>query len=285
MPENKPTKSGSNLRQINAVRKYRQKADAREYYLRFPDQSIAEVAKALNISVRTVARAREGLVREGLLLPGRQATANDLAAIDVLEAAARIRVAEEIGKVIPPEPEKGEANLAATEAKRGSGGRNKLLDDDALQQMSDMLDEVASSDDVEETRKRMLRQVQRFAFDPTLHPDTRMSASQLWAKLVDMQRAKDLGPGKPLTLADAIARATDFCMAAGPNVMVPAFYAAFNLENPSVQAKDEQAAPPSGSPQTADTADNTGPSTPPEVLRPIDVGVRRDEGLEHTNPD
>jgi hypothetical protein len=97
--------------------------------------------------------------------------------------------------------------------------------------MNALLDDMADEDD-EVTRKRMLRQVKRFAFDPLLHPDTRMAASQMWTKLLDLARQKDLGPGAPQTLTDAIARATDFCRAAGAKVMVPAFYAAFDLGPP-----------------------------------------------------
>jgi hypothetical protein len=101
-------------------------------------------------------------------------------------------------------------------------------DGEALRQMNAMLDEVADEDD-DVTRKRMLRQFKRFAFDPLLHPDTRMAASQGWTKLLDMARAKDLGPGIPLTLAAAIERCTDFLKACGAKVAIPSFYAAFDL--------------------------------------------------------
>jgi len=212
MPE---SRSGSNLRQINRW----QRDAARAEYLRHPDSSIADVAKATGVAVRTVARARETLVKEGLLAPGRNNTASaaDAAALAVAVAGSR-----------PPEPDEPVASETGGQPLTPDKPPAALVDGEALRQMSAMLDDLADEDD-EVTRKRMLRQVKKFAFDPTLHPDTRMSASQLWAKLLDMQRAKDLGPGIPTTLEMAINRATDFLRACGPKVAVPAFYRAFDL--------------------------------------------------------
>lgn len=243
MPE---SKSGSNLRQVNRW----QRDAARAEYLRHPDASIAEVAKAANVAVRTAARARDSLVKEGLLAPGRNASASgaDAAALAVAASAAASREGN------------ADEDRVATEDEQPSQPRGAkaahTIDGEALRQMNDLLDQLADEDD-ETTRKRMLRQVKKFAFDPNLHPDTRMSASQLWAKLLDMQRAKDLGPGIPQTLALAIERATDFCRAAGLKVMVPAFYAAFDLGDPNGKADAKTVEPGDAAPAPAQPAGPT----------------------------
>jgi transposase-like protein len=225
-----PTKSGSNLRQIT----HWQKAAARAEYLRHPDASISEVAKATNVALRTVARAREQLVKEGLLAPGRNAT--PLTPADAITMAVDAKA--EADAFTEPKPRPA--------ASRGSKP-GETIDGEAFRQMNEMLDELADEDD-ETTRKRMLRQVKKFAFDPNLHPDTRMSASQLWAKLLDMQRSKDLGPGKPLTFDAAVLRATEFLQACGAKVAVPAFYKAFDIGEPpdgnqSAQAMEQGVIP------------------------------------------
>lgn len=217
------TRSGSNLRQVN---KWQREA-ARAEYLRHPDASIAEVAKATGVAIRTVARAREQLVKEGLLAPGRNATASaaDAAAL----AVAGMAVGSKPPGDLPAEPEE-------LPTPRGS---TPTQDDKAIAEMNALLDALSDEDD-DTTRKRMLRQVKRFAFDPHLHPDTRMSASQLWTKLLEMQRQKEVGPSVPQTLDSAIERATDFCRAAGAKVMVPAFYKAFELGEPPNGAANAQ---------------------------------------------
>ena len=249
MPE---SKSGNNLRQVNRW----QREAARAEYLRHPDASIAEVSKATGVAIRTVARAREQLVKEGLLAPGRNATATGADAAALALAAQSVSkvpgddISEVPGDAVSAPP--GQAPAADT--LRGSRA-GQAIDGEALRQMNELLDALADEDD-ETTRKRMLRQVKKFAFDPNLHPDTRMSASQLWAKLLDMARAKDLGPGTPLTLATAIARATDFCRAAGAKVMVPAFYAAFDLGDPNAPQAVEPSQPAPTPAQPAGQADD-----------------------------
>lgn len=258
------SKSGSNLRQIKAW----QRDVARAEYLRHPDSSIADVAKATGVAVRTVARAREALVKEGLLAPGRNNTTSgaDAAVLAVAHAAtqealargAALAEAEQHTEVSREEP--AEAAIT-TPAPTPRGAKGVTIDGEALRQMNEMLDGLADEDD-DATRKRMLRQMKRFAFDPALHPDTRMSASTLWAKLLDMQRAKDLGPGVPLTLAAAIERCTEFLRACGAKVAVPSFYAAFDLGDPDEISKAvEQGQPASTPTQPAGPSDND-----PQVL-------------------
>jgi len=245
-----PDKPKSNLR----ATKQWQREVARREYLRHPDASIADVARETGVAVRTVARARETLVREGLLPPGRN---NPESGADAVALAVAVKAlgsgdppAEGTDDDGPNDPQPADKQ-AASEASQPAPRMHKTgtVDGEALRQMSQMLDDLADEDD-DLTRKRMLKQVKRFAFDPSLHPDTRMSASQLWAKLLDMARTKDLGPGKPLTLAAAIERCTDFLNACGPHVYVPAFYAASGLEMPADG-------------QTSPSVDASSPPSPP----------------------
>lgn len=215
--------------------KHWQKAAARSEYLHHPDASIAEVAQATGVAVRTVARARAALVAEGLLPAGRNAA---VSAADALTMTAA-------GLHLPLEP----APRAEAPAAAPPPPAHSTIDGEAMRKLGEMMDEIADEDD-DKTRERMLRQVKRFAFDPDLHPDTRMSASTLWAKLSDMKRAKDLGPGVPMTFDAAVSRATDFLLACGIKVAVAAFCRAFNitLEAPSGEVPAQPTEAPPGAP-------------------------------------
>lgn len=258
-----PEKPKSNLRAINQW----QRDAARAEYLRHPDASISEVAKATNVGIRTVARAREQLVKEGLIPAGRNATDTGADAAALAVAAKSLPVtggsAEDDPDLDDSDVTGGngapETPIAPPKPKKGS-----VIDGEAMRALGELLDELEDADD-ETTRKQMLRQVKRFAFDPQLHADTRMSASQLWAKLVDMQRAREQGPGVPMTFAAAKQRCVDFLKACGAKVAVPAFYEAFNLtEETSDGAQSTQgvvsadAAPASTG--TAGTPDNDSSS-------------------------
>ena len=246
MPE---YKGRSNLRQINNW----QKAAARTEYLRHPDMSIAEVSKATGVATRTVARARAELVKEGLLPQGRNATTS------AADAVVLSLMAESGSKPPMPEPAAEGPPSPPSPDPMGLSAAGATIDGEALRQMNTMLDDLSDEDD-EVTRKRMLKQVKRFAFDPNLHPDTRMSASQLWAKLLDMQRSKDLGPGVPVTFELAVKRCTDFLRACGAKVAVPSFYAAFDLgevpNGPSAQTVEQGQPTPASDGPSRPTDDN-----------------------------
>jgi hypothetical protein len=234
-----------------------QKDAARAEYLRHPESSISDVAKATNVAVRTAARARAELVKEGLL-PSQKRTPSQA------DAAVLAQLAAEVGSVVPePEaPAEGPTDVTdpTSEPKAGRAKRDPAgtVDGEALRVLSGMLDDLTEEDD-DLTRKRLLKQLKRFIFDPSLLADTRMAASQLWTKLFDMARAKDLGPGKPLTLSAAIDRCYDFLTACGPAVYVPAYYrvigepmpnaATGSVDTPaSPQAPAEPAGPPNDNP-------------------------------------
>jgi hypothetical protein len=89
-----------------------------------------------------------------------------------------------------------------------------------------LADSVTEEDD-EATRKELLKKVRAIALDPTMHPDTVLSAAQAYIKLKDAVKAKSLGPGKPMNRETAIKRLTSLLTAVGPNIALAAFEHAF----------------------------------------------------------
>lgn len=106
----------------------------------------------------------------------------------------------------------------------------------------------------EETRKRLLSRCRAIALDPDMHPDTVLSASQVYIKLKDAVRAKSLGPGRPVTHEDAVARLASLMHACGPIIVHEAITSAFGGTN---------AAKSSGSTVAVHSSDPT-----PEALGP-----------------
>ncbi len=204
-----------------------QRQAARDYLLKNPDASIAEVAKATNMGVRTIARARIQLVKEGLLPGGRNS-----------------------GPAPDPPSSTVEPEVPATPTKAGKGN-NSLLDAKALEELSNMLDTIDENEDDIESQKLMLRQVKRMAFDLRLHPDTRMSAMTLWNKLRDMTATRSLGPGKPLNEEAAMERLILLAEAVGADLWIRATYKAFGVTDegkvPAQQSEDELSATPTTS--------------------------------------
>ena len=177
---------------------------ARDYILAHPDESKSQQAQATGLSPRTIATVRAELVAAGKLRPNRRVVGKPVKATKVMS---------------PPAPAPASSGEQTDQA-----ASPQLLDHEAMLALADM-DDIDSLDDAE-THKRLLKQALRFAFNPKLHPDTRMSASQMWSKLRDQARAKDLGPGAPLTLEDAVARMLDMHTAAGVRVVLGAILAA-----------------------------------------------------------
>lgn len=179
---------------------------AKAYILDHPHDSKAQIAAALGVSDSTIARARRELVLEASIEKSRKSPPR----FDPLPPA-------------PPPPPKpaGEPEQPKKPA--------TMLDSDAMRALADITSLIDSDklDDVE-VHKRLLKQCLRFAFDPRLHPDTRMSASQMWSKLRDQAKAKDLGPGVPLNFEDAVARLADMMQACGPKITLAAVNIAFD---------------------------------------------------------
>jgi transposase-like protein len=181
----------------------------------FPDQSKAETAVALGISESSVARARKELIEEGKLQPSRKAPPRE-------QTAPTVETPAESAEPAPP----------AKVKKKDAG---TMLDHAAMMTLADMADVETDKIDDDEIQKRLLKQAARFAFDPRLHPDTRMSASQMWSKLRDQAKAKNLGPGAPKTFADGVRRLADLHVACGVDMVMAAIQLAFNVK----EAPDE----------------------------------------------
>jgi len=111
-----------------------------------------------------------------------------------------------------------------------SDARSPLTTPPALPTTSSELISIANDftdEDDEDTRKKLLKKVREIALDPSMHPDTVLSAAQAYIKLKDAVRARSLGPGKPMNREGAIARLTSLLTAVGPNIALAAFEAAF----------------------------------------------------------
>lgn len=155
----------------------------------------------------------------------------------------------------------------------------RLLDDATLRTLADPSTTLTDLDlDDEETRKRLLREVKRLAFSPATNPDTRLSATQVWLKLKDMAKSRDLGPGKPLTRAAAIERLVSLLRTVGPDISIAAMYKAFNVkETPDAQTEADQAPTPSGTPEAPLSTGHESQVTPAVSLRPehVDGGLQQ----------
>ncbi len=239
---------------------------ARNYILAHPADSKAQAALGTGLSESTIARARRELVAEGVL-PKSRGAYGDKAPPPMLPPDDRT-------------PETAPTPPTIVAGKRGDA----LLDHDAMLTLSQMIDEAVDAGDDEAIHKRLIKQSLMFAFRPDLHPDTRMSASQMWGKLKDMAKAKDLGPGRPMNRADAVRRTADVLVAVGPEITVEAVHLAFEVKDG--QAQDEQAAPAGGPPQDASPAGHEGGGAPTQDMRPLDVEAarRRDDDGRHDLP-
>ncbi len=199
------------------------KERAREYILAHKDESIKEQAMGADCSEPLISLVRRELVAEGLLTVGRSTR----------KTAKPVSVQKSAPLVESPTPPA------------------QMLDHTAMAAIADM---AALTDDKatdEQVSTAMLKQCIRFAFDPNLHPDTRMSASQMWAKLKERQREKQLGPRAPMTFEAASRRMADLMIAAGAKVTTAALHLAFEVrdEGRQVPPQPVEAAPPvSGTP-------------------------------------
>lgn len=224
------------------------------YILAHPDASKSEVVFGAKVSDNTVARARRILIEKGLIPESRKKD-------PVLPTV----------EMFPEEPlhMKGSDASATQPAQDPAPADPGMLDHAAMIAMASMVAQAEELTD-EEVQRRLMRQAQLFAFNPTLHPDTRMSASTLWAKLRDMKKDEAIGPGKPMTLLEAVRRTKDVLLAVGQVVSALAVKEAFYAE----QAPDVQAPSPLGAEEAPGAPRHDGDPPAPEDLRPVNVGVR-----------
>lgn len=230
------------------------------YILAHPDASKSEVVSGAKVSDNTVARARRILIEKGLIPESRKKD-------PVLPTVEMFPEEPPFAAAQAPEPP------ATAHADLG------MLDHAAMIAMASMVTQAEELTD-EEVQRRLMRQAQLFAFNPTLHPDTRMSASTLWAKLRDMKKDEAIGPGKPMTLLEAVRRTKDVLLAVGQVVSALAVKEAFYAD----QAPDVQAPSPLGAEEAPGASRHDGDPPAPEDLRPVNVGLRID-GQDGRLPD
>lgn len=196
--------------------------ETKAWILANPSKITSEICKALRVSIRTVAMARRELMNEGLIPASRRVNRPVLKKQDIMDHLLSNKTLQDIAK-------------SSAESKEAQ----------------DLLDSVEDFDEFdEETRKKMLRQVRIIALDPTLHPDSRLSAVNIWAKLRDLAKAKDIGPGPPRSESEILDRLVRLMQGVGPNLVVKALDKAFPKENAD---EDKQDSPPSGTPEVIST--------------------------------
>lgn len=194
-------------------------ARAKVYILAHPDESRLQQSVATGISTASIARARAELVHEGKLAASRKQR-------PVQPAAPPS--APSVEPTAPPAPVGG------------------LVDSIAMRTLADMIDTVSDEEDDAVTHRRLLRQCLMFAFDTTLHADTRMSASQMWSKLKDQTKARELGPGAPKTFAAVVDRLYDLMDACGAEAVLEAvnrFLSTRPTHEGNVPAVNDQTSP------------------------------------------
>jgi len=253
MPKNRSKPPGKSLVAVRLEQ-------ARTYILQNPTHSKSQCVLATGCSDATVARARRDLILEGLLAPPRNAAP---------------RTAEPGSKAAQPTEAKTAVDTPPPAKSTAPAKGSSLLDHAALVELAKMIDDLVDAGDDETIHRRLIKQCLTFAFRPDLHPDTRMSASQMYGKLRDMARAKELGPGKPKTFTIGVERLTDLLIACGPEMAMASIQKAFTVkEEANAEAQNDQAAPASGTPQASSEAGHESSDPPAEVVRPIDVEVR-----------
>lgn len=221
---------------------------ARAWVLAHPTDSKEMQAVGARCSTAMIAMVRRELVAEGLITRSRKA-------IKPPEGSPKGYVAlvepDETTPTVPVAP----ASVLDHEAMKTLAGITDLddLDDDAIY-------------------RRMLKQCVRFTFDPNLHPDTRMSASQMYHKLKAMAKEKDLGPGVPVTRIDVRNRLADLMRACGADVTLEAINIAFDVkEEPLAQETHDQAEAPGGIEGAPGPTGHPSDPEAPEVVRSIDM--------------
>jgi hypothetical protein len=185
----------------------------KRFILQHPAAKDFEIIDALRCSRRTIAYARADLVQMGLIpAPRKRVPKSEPALVAPVQPISGSSVPE--GTVVSSAAEDTYAGSIVTPA-------------------TVMMLASGPVDDPEETdleiQKRMTREAKKMAFDPKLHPDTRMSAMQLWVKLKDAARARDLGPGVPKTYEDAVTRCMDMFRACGIKMVLDAFQRLWGL--------------------------------------------------------
>lgn len=216
----------------NGIRSYKaiSKTEAcKRYLLDHSDATNPEVKEAVGCESRNVNAARAELEKEGFL----QKNSNNRAKF----TKHRLKKS---GLTRPPEILRNlSGNALRTEA--------EVLSSFSPVATSDLYKLLESGEDPdiddEKTRVAMLKQLRLMSFDASLHQSIRMSAMDLYNKLKETARGQTIGPGRPLTHADALDRLCLLFKAVGATLVLEATAKAFALvegeqngqENPTDQ--------------------------------------------------
>jgi hypothetical protein len=222
---------------------------AKAYILAHPDESKEQQALGCEVSTSLVALARAELIRDGKLAPSRKNQPQSSTSL-----AKKFRGAASDTPHAPADRSSAEGDPVGERPPETPGKPAGMLDHAAMTAMADMIEKIDAMDD-DEVYRRLLKQSIAFAFDVNLHPDTRMSASQMWAKLRDQAKSKNLGPGPPVNFESGVARLADLFEACGAPMVLAAVNVAFNVkESTDGEAADDQAAPAGGTAPAAGSA-------------------------------
>lgn len=215
----------------------------KEFILQHPSAKDYEIVDALRVSRRTIAYAKAELVLKGLIPAPRKTARKEPAPVP---------------PVLPPVPAPDYSDSLVTPA-------------NIMALAADPFDDDLESDP--ETQKRMTRAAKKMAFDPKNHPDIQMAAMQLWMKLKDAARARELGPGKPMTYEAAKARGMPLFKAMGLKLVIDIIETLWGNQKETPDAPNVETPAPVGIEEAPSSAGHEGSEAPTEDLRPVDLGT------------
>lgn len=218
------------------MKKSDERRDAEAEMIRRPDRPDRYFRETFKLSQPSVSNIRRELRDRGLIPPSRRAS-KTLGRVETLLTVDSPAASTGANPVSPQEPASPLPTITPSE----------LLAIGATE---------FSDEDDEETRKKLLSRCRAIALDPGMHPDTVLSASQVYIKLKDAVRAKSLGPGRPLSHEDAVARLARLMAACGAEIVHDAITSAFGGTNAAKSSGSEE---PVHSPDSASAA--VGPAS------------------------
>lgn len=198
---------------------------ARNYLLDHPDALNAEVARIVPCEPKAVAVARKQLEKEGYFA--------EHSANRAKYAASRFKKSgiirpTNILQTLAPNAQRTIAETVAPYTPAATTDLYKLLESGEDPDIDD-----------EKTRVAMLKQLRLMSFDASLHQSIRMSAMDLYNKLKETARGQTIGPGKPLTHADALDRLCLLFKAVGATLVLEATAKAFALVEGEQNSNEE----------------------------------------------
>jgi hypothetical protein len=205
---------------------------AKKLLLAFPNRKDEDLAKEIGSSSRTVARARAELVKSGGIPSHRGPTGGTTGSFP-----------DSTPPTYTPPASKDSLPYRTVPFATLPGLSGPFIppDDTEIEEMDG------------DTRRKFLKALRIAAFDMNLSPDTRFTAMQLYLKIKDAIRAKELGPGVPLTHETALSRLVLLFSAVGIELVNEAHLLAFSPKE-SPNAPD---APTVGVSNAESTSDET----------------------------